>query len=130
MSTILKGQFKTILPALMLACQDSAVADTLFVFGSVARGFDNPGDLDIFADLRHVGVRDFTQRGMGQEYTFLLKLAHPRTFNYAGHFDPFILLSDALLCRNEHCTSWVRAQHAKPLITAMLKEGVPLLSLV
>lgn len=108
-------------------CRDSEHVSKMRVFGSVARGADRPGDLDLVVELTHLSCNDFFKTGAWADFDFLLKFGYHKTFNLVGHFDPFIRLSDALLCRNDTSTDWAQAKNARALLKNIDKEGVPVL---
>ncbi|OUM04488.1 hypothetical protein [Variovorax sp. JS1663] len=114
MTSRINPSISTILAAL----EGATYARRYLVFGSVARQEQEPKDLDLAVDLRE---RRFTGE-IPAEARGLLALAR----RHYGHFDPFLMFSDALLVRDAEATSWVRAKHARALRSDVLSQGVSL----
>jgi predicted nucleotidyltransferase len=83
-------------------------ADRIKVFGSMARGSDAPGDIDVFVDLSDQPYVDFRQC---DEFFALIRIAHK---NYAL-VDPFLRFKDALLVRNDQSTGWQQSKNVRAI---------------
>lgn len=94
-------------------------ADRLKVFGSMARGSETPGDIDVFVDLSDQPYVDFRQC---DEFFALIRIAHK---NY-GLVDPFLRFKDALLVRNDQATGWQSSKNVRAIKKNMDVEARPI----
>lgn len=100
----------------------------IYVFGSVARGNPNPGDLDIVLDFsterytvkEHGIVTGFADM---KKFSPVIKMLHSAPY---ASFDPFIKFKDVLLCRNPDATHFIKAKNAKAMWVDMQKTMKPL----
>lgn len=92
-------------------------ADRIKVFGSMARGSDAPGDIDVFVDLSDQPYVDFRQC---DEFFSLIRMAHK---NY-GLVDPFLRFKDALLVRNDQSTGWQQSKNVRAIKKNMDVESM------
>ncbi|WP_274644776.1 hypothetical protein [Pseudomonas serbica] len=83
-------------------------ADKIKVFGSMAEGSLQPGDIDVFVDLSDTALTDDRQY---QEFSELIKLARR---NY-GFVDPFLRFKNTLIVRNDTASGWIRASNARAM---------------
>lgn len=102
----------------LAALRAHPLADSIVVFGSLAKGSATPGDVDAVIDLR---PRTFDSHDPA-EVGGLIRLARA---NY-GWFDPFIRYEDELLVRNAEATGWQRASYPKEILANVDAEGVSL----
>lgn len=98
-------------------------ADQLRVFGSMASGSLNPGDLDVVLDCTGTRYTDFSQL---KAYAHLIKIARA----HYGLFDPFIRFDNGLLVRNDMATGWVSSKGARALWANMKQQGRTLAEVV
>ena len=97
-------------PAIIRALQALPIAPNITVFGSIARGEARASsDVDCFIEGEPIGVMAITQQ-------------------YAGMLDPFFMSNGMLWTRSADATRWTRASHARRLLEAIKRDGVPLLS--
>lgn len=94
-------------------------ADKIMVFGSMAEGSAQPGDIDVFVDLADT---PFTNSEQCREFFDLIKLANR---NY-GYVDPFIRFKDDLVVRNDQATGWTTAKNKREIKKNMTAQGKPL----
>lgn len=87
----------------------------LRVFGSMSKGAQRPGDIDVVCDLRALQEPAFGSLSP------LLSVCR----RHYGWVDAFLLTNDDLLVRSDQATAWVRAKNAKGLREAMT-DAVPL----
>jgi len=93
--------------------------DKIRVFGSIAQGSKDPGDIDLFVDLRDQAFVDDRQL---QPYRRLISIAGSQY----GWVDPFLMFENALFVRNDHATGWQRARNATALKKSMLEHSINL----
>ena len=85
-----------------------ALHDRIKIFGSVADGKSNPGDIDLMVDFSdYNGSTIFPPN----ECSILLSLAR----KYYGDIDIFVKVQNTLYCRNDYASGWELANHAKKI---------------
>jgi predicted nucleotidyltransferase len=94
-------------------------ADKIKVFGSMAEGSLQPGDIDVFVDLSDTALTDDSQY---QQFSELIKLARR---NY-GFVDPFLRFKNTLIVRNDTASGWTRASNARAMRQNMDEQAKPL----
>lgn len=96
-------------------------ADSLKVFGSLAKGAEKPADVDVA--LLALGCATFEEAQDRHALTVrpMLNLA----WRHYGWLDPFVLTQEGLFVRNDRATGWVKAAKQKELVLA-IEQGVPL----
>lgn len=101
-------------------------ADELWVFGSMAKGASNPGDVDVFLNRRTQVWAEFSA---SSEATDLLRVAR----EFYGGLDPFVLLASdrdpsqkLLIVRNDRATGWQAAHKAREISQAITRDRVRL----
>lgn len=94
-------------------------ADKIMVFGSMAAGAEQPGDIDVFVDLPDT---PFTDSEQCREFFDLIGLANR---NY-GYVDPFIRFADDLVVRNDAATGWTTAKNKREIKKNMTAQAKPL----
>lgn len=82
----------------------------LRVFGSMSKGAQRPGDIDVVCDLRALQEPAFASLSQ------LLSVCR----RHYGWVDAFLLTNDDLLVRSDQATAWVRAKNAQGLREAMV----------
>ncbi len=97
--------------------KQSKHSDRIYIVGSIAKGINAPGDLDVFVDLRELSIKDIDL----QDFKYLINLASRKFGNY-GWFDPFLMLKDTLISRNDEATGWQRAFNEKQLKESFLSN--------
>lgn len=95
--------------------QSLSLPGPVLVFGSMSKGAQRPGDIDVVCDLTGLPEPAFGN------LSGLLAVCR----RHYGWADAFLLSEDDLLVRSDHATSWVRAKNAKGLRKAMA-DAVPL----
>lgn len=111
MSVIINQRFH----ALVTSLKQSPLATKIKIFGSAASKKENPGDIDLFVDLRGGEMKDARH---------LLHLAA----KFYGMLDPFVLIEirgrAQLITRNDEANGWQIARNTKALLAAG-QAGIP-----
>lgn len=94
-------------------------ADRIKVFGSMARGSEAPGDIDVFVDLSDQPYVDFRQC---DEFFALIRIANK---NY-GLVDPFLRFKNQLLVRNDESKGWQASKNVREIKKNMDLEARPI----
>lgn len=107
------------LDSLLIKLSNTTYADKVVVFGSVAAGKDEPGDLDIAVDARHSHFKGPDQL---DRYVSCLRMS----LQHYGRFDPFVLFDDYLVVRSADALTWCRAKNGAAITKAITTRGRPL----
>lgn len=99
-------------------------ADRILVFGSIAKGNATSKDLDV--TLLATDFDDFPLAMVDESIQVTAKAMIALARKHYGWLDPFVATKNTLAVRNDHATAWVRAQNAKSLTDAILRDGVRL----
>lgn len=107
-----------VIDSLLKRLSKSPLKERITVFGSVARGSNDPRDLDIWVDMkdREIGF------DVGPQVQFFLALAKA----FPGYLDPFVQFKSTTIVRNADCNDWTGAKFAKKIRNQVEKEGIPL----
>lgn len=97
-------------------------ADRIKVFGSMARGSETPGDIDVFVDLSDRPFNDFRQL---DEFSALLWVSR----KHYGLVDPFLRFQNELLVRNGDSNGWVVSKKKREIKNNMDVEARPIVEI-
>lgn len=103
-------------------------AKDIIVFGSLARGKEFPGDIDVYLDQSTQSMDEFIYSKTASELLWFSQ-------KFYGSFDPFVLVSKGfidgkaetlLITRNDYGTGWIKAKQARKILGDIQAQGVPL----
>ncbi len=114
-----RKKIKTILRILSKNKLFQSIKDRIYIFGSVARGNPDAGDVDIILDCSDLSY-ETTMRLQG--VNDLLSLSR----QFYGLIDVFIQTERWMFVRNEHATGWDNAKNIRAIRRGIKADAKPL----
>jgi hypothetical protein len=116
----MSGQFNKQINLILKKCKESELSDSFFVFGSISKGVDTPGDIDLVVNLEDQYFNDEAIN----KFNFLLKYGNRKFIGVDGLLDPFVLFKESLFVRNERCNAWIPSKNSKKLIKEIKSSSI------
>jgi hypothetical protein len=115
-ATPLSPSIPEILDGILLEISQMPMKGQALIFGSCATDKVNPGDVDVWLDMRELTLDEFKACKGFASVKPLLDLAR----QHYGLLDPFIRFQDdVLVVRNDEATGWTMAKNARALVRSM-----------
>lgn len=113
---------------LLIRISELPSAEKIIVFGSVAKNAEKPSDLDVA--LLADECDDWEKLMLVKDHRVTVRELRKLAWENYGLLDPFVVTKSMLAVRNDEATSWMPAKNSKRIKASILKDGIPILSII